>query len=129
MISPLFKWLERRFILKLQSYLTKSLDRNQTGSVVDIKKYVRILLLIEKRNSGIARKGKENVTSSLNKNKNQPTIPSTAICSTKYRKKSDQRRSRPDEDNLRYRVYKVQWQAFLPQEWRPTKVTNQSGSV
>jgi hypothetical protein len=52
MLSPIFKWLERRFILKLQSYLTNNLERNETGFVVDIKTYVNILLLVEKlRNS------------------------------------------------------------------------------
>jgi hypothetical protein len=59
MLSPIFKWLERRFILKLQSYLTNNLDRNQTGFVAGMGTHVNILLLVEK-----LRKGKENVASS-----------------------------------------------------------------
>jgi hypothetical protein len=52
MLSPIFKWLERHFILKLQSYPTNNLDRNQTGFVAVIKTHVKILLLVEKlRNS------------------------------------------------------------------------------
>ena len=47
-LSPMFKWLERRFILKLQRYLTRHLDRNQTGFVAGMGTHVNILLLVER---------------------------------------------------------------------------------
>ena len=51
-LSQIFRWLERLFILKLQSYLTNNLDRNQTGFVPGMGTHVNILLLVEKlRNS------------------------------------------------------------------------------
>jgi hypothetical protein len=44
-------------MLKLQSYLTNSLDRNQTGFAVDIKTDAKILLLVEKLRNSKKRQG------------------------------------------------------------------------
>jgi hypothetical protein len=56
-LSLVFKWLEKHFILKLQSYLTNDLDRNQTEFLADIKTHVKILLLVEKLRNSEKRQG------------------------------------------------------------------------
>ena len=47
-LSPLYKWLERRFLWKLSRYMTDKLDCNQTGFVTGMGISVNILLLIER---------------------------------------------------------------------------------
>jgi hypothetical protein len=56
-LSPIFKWLERRFILKLQSYLTNNLDCNQTGFVAGMGTHFNILLLVEKLRNNKRKQG------------------------------------------------------------------------
>jgi hypothetical protein len=56
-LSPIFKWLERRFLPKLQNYLTTRLDRNQTGFVAGMGTSVNILLLAQKLRSTFKRQG------------------------------------------------------------------------
>ncbi len=41
----MFKWLERSFLIKIQNYLIKIFDCNQTGFVVGMGTSVNILLL------------------------------------------------------------------------------------
>ena len=47
-LSPLFKWLELRFLPKLSAYLTHQLDRNQTGFVKGMGTHVNLRALIQK---------------------------------------------------------------------------------
>jgi hypothetical protein len=47
----MFKWLERRFLVKIQKYLIDILDRNQTGFVEGMGTSVNILLLAERLKS------------------------------------------------------------------------------
>ena len=56
-LSPVFKWLERRFLPKLSHYLTNQLDRNQTGFVAGMGTHVNILLLTERLRSTKQRAG------------------------------------------------------------------------
>ena len=53
--SPLYKFIELRFLPKLRDYLVKRLDKNQTGFVPGCGTSVNIQLLIEAR-SDIGRK-------------------------------------------------------------------------
>ena len=57
MLSPIFKWLERRFLPKLQNYLSTRLDPNQTGFVPGMGTSVNILLLINRLRSIRKRQG------------------------------------------------------------------------
>lgn len=56
-LSPLFKWLELRFLPKLSSYLTNELDSNQTGFVRGMGTSVNLRLLIERLRSSKKKNG------------------------------------------------------------------------
>ena len=47
-LSIMFKWLELRFLNKLNIYMTQKLDRNQVGFVMGMGTHVNIELLISK---------------------------------------------------------------------------------
>jgi hypothetical protein len=47
-LSPLFKWLELRFVWRLNHYLTKGVDIHQTGFVKGMGTHINLRLLLEK---------------------------------------------------------------------------------
>ena len=48
MVSPVIKWLEGRFLTRIKEYLSKGLDKNQTGFVSECGTSLNCKLLIEK---------------------------------------------------------------------------------
>lgn len=58
MLSPAYKWLELRFLPRLRDYMSRELDRNQTGFVPGLGTSVNLVLLLERLRECRRREGR-----------------------------------------------------------------------